>query len=115
VRPSWEKESDSVSHDRADRSITIYHLDHERLNIARCQLAAQVREAVLRVDVAFLRWRRSQEGVLRAGARDEYKAAIDRVGLYVRRAAPLAGSARSILAQERSSNRPWIDSVLQST
>ncbi|MCO1595678.1 hypothetical protein M8C17_10930 [Micromonospora sp. RHAY321] len=116
--PSDVEDDNPDSFQRATYSIEIYHLTHSRLMIQRSLIANQVTEAVRRVDVAYRRYlRKGQAGLPPdeiAGARSAYRDAVDRLAAYGAARSPYAAVARSVMKQQRSDDRGYLDVILQS-
>ena len=115
--PRHAEKVNAVAFMRADRTITILHLNHGRLRKARGQICNQVAEAVERADLAYRTYLQRRQAAADAAsaaeARRPYDDAVQRLADFLRDSAAYAGAARSVIKQARAkAGREWLDELL---
>jgi uncharacterized protein (TIGR02646 family) len=108
TRPSYSEEEAAWPHIRAKESIAVYHLNHTDLKEARLAVCTQCKRLIAEGDEA---WREYTQG---AGvAQDRFRRIVVQLKDLLSRNAEYSATARCTVMGLRSSNRPWLDSVLR--
>lgn len=108
ARPSHSEEAAPWPHIRARESIAIYHLNHTDLKEARLAVCNECKRIVSDGDEA---WREYSQGA--AVAQDRFAKVVTRLKKFLDCRAEYSATARCTIMGLRSSDRPWLDSVLR--
>jgi hypothetical protein len=108
ARPSYPEEAAPWPHMRARESIAIYHLNHTDLKEARLAVCNECKRIVNDGDEA---WREYIQGA--AVAQDRFAKVVTHLKELLGYRAEYSATARCTVMGLRSSDRPWLDSVLR--
>lgn len=108
ARPTYSEEAAAWPHMRARESIAIYHLNHTDLKEARLAVCNECKRIVNDGDEA---WREYIQGA--AVAQDRFAKVVTQLKVLLDYRAEYSATARCTVMGLRSSDRPWLDSVLR--
>jgi hypothetical protein len=107
--PTYSKEQHSVSFQRADTSIKLYHLNHPEIGEARLVLCNEVKELVREGDRAFARQEENPAAAL-VGT-ESFESVVRRIRAMIDKKAEYSRAARAKLRGYRTI--PWVESILE--
>jgi 5-methylcytosine-specific restriction endonuclease McrA len=117
ARPGRQVADNPDDHERGRITIEVLHLNHARIRTVRGQICNSVEEAVERVDAFYRIYldhkKADAASADTAAAYLAYETAFEFLAGFVRRTAPYAGAAKSLIRKYRDEpNRDWIEPIL---